>query len=744
VLINNSWGGACPDPTEAIYFRPMISAPLDHLNDKQRQAVTAPLCHLLVLAGAGSGKTSVLVHRMAWLIQDQGTSPLAMLAVTFTNKAANEMRTRMEGLLGHSVRGLWIGTFHGLAHRLLRLHYQDAQLPENFQILDSDDQYRLIKRMIKNQGLNEERFPPKQVQWFIQQQKEQGLRAKHLSASFNRHEAVMIELYQAYEEHCQAMGLVDFAELLLRSHELWLQHPSLLEHYQDRFHHILVDEFQDTNTIQYAWIRLLAGKAETKVMVVGDDDQSIYSWRGACVANLKHFETDFSNVMRIHLEQNYRSTATILQAANALIDNNPNRYKKTLWTQDEQGAPIKLYAAFNEIEEARFIAHSLKQWQQHGEALRHMAILYRSNAQSRILEEALLQAALPYRIYGGFRFFERSEIKDTLAYLRLCTNLDDDASFERIINHPPRGIGLKTVAHIRDHAKAQHLSLWDAARALCQSNDLSARAKTAITAFISFMEHMIQQLDPESFDHFTDLLLDDSGLRDHFRKEKGESGRARLENLNELVLACKQFIQEGQSNDDNISSSPLQAFLAHCALEAGEHQAKADEDCVKLMTFHAAKGLEFPCVIMAGMEEQLFPHQMCLDSPEQIEEERRLCYVGMTRTMKQLLLCYAESRRSYGQTQSYRTASRFISEIPKECIERINHNTRIQHTQTQTPQRKWQQQHDSGLSIGQSVRHASFGDGVVLQIEGQGAQSKVQVQFTSGAKWLMLDRAKLS
>ncbi|MFN3235128.1 MAG: DNA helicase II [Gammaproteobacteria bacterium] len=719
---------------------------LTQLNPEQRSAVTAPMQNLLILAGAGSGKTRVLVQRIAWLIQEKNVSPFSILAVTFTNKAANEMKHRIEALLGTSVQGMWIGTFHSLAHRLLRTHWREANLSETFQILDQEDQKRLIKRVMREHEFDEERWPPKQVQWYINNKKDQGLRAKHCQTGFNAHENAMISIYQHYESACEQAHLVDFAELLLRSHELWLHNETLLKHYQERFQHILIDEFQDTNAIQYAWIRMIAKQGNNHVMVVGDDDQSIYSWRGACVENIRNFERDFPNVQAIRLEQNYRSTSTILNAANALIDYNQDRYGKKLWTDGRQGDAIELYCAYNEIDEARFIADQLAQWHEHGESLRDAAILYRSNAQSRILEEALLQKNIAYRIYGGFRFFERAEIKDALAYLRLITNPHDDPSFDRIINVPTRGMGHRTVEAIREHAQANGLSLWAASQSLIQNEALPGRALNALKQFVTLINTLTENCDNATLDETIDYIIDASGLILHYQKERGEAGRARVENLRELVVAARQFDFSAIDQEDREQLTPVTAFLAHAALEAGEMQARDDEDSVKLMTLHAAKGLEFPFVIIAGLEEGLFPHQMCLDDPLQLEEERRLCYVGITRAMQKLILTYAESRRTYG-SESYRTASRFIHEIPPECLHEVRQSMKISRPMSATSSRQAQrsrQKHSSGFYIGQTVTHAKFGEGTILEIEGHGESAKAQIRFRVGTKWLMLGVAKLS
>lgn len=734
---------------------------LENLNNAQQQAVSSPLKNLLVLAGAGSGKTRVLVHRIAWLLQQENVSPFSILAVTFTNKAANELRARIEGLLGTSLQGMWVGTFHGLAHRLLRTHWQDANLVENFQILDSVDQLRLIKRVMRELNINEEHFPPKQAQWFINSKKDDGLRAKHLAAQHDsgstntygkqkQQERVYIDIYRAYENTCEQNGLVDFAELLLRSHELWLHKPELLAHYQERFQHILVDEFQDTNAVQYAWIRLLAGKGDKNhIMVVGDDDQSIYSWRGACVDNIHNFQQDFHQVEKIILEQNYRSTSNILNASNAVISFNTDRFGKCLWTQDNEGELINLYSAYNDLDEARYIADQLKQWQDSGEKLSDAAILYRSNAQSRTLEEALLQKNISYRIYGGLRFFERAEIKDALAYLRLVSNPFDNNSFERIINTPPRGLGNKSIDNIRAYARENNVSLWGASQELITHKLLSSRALACLGSFIELINHIKTQshIQNQAADidlaDIMELVIETSGLIAHYEKDRTEAGRARIENLQELVSAASEFDFDHLDVEDKEQLTPVTAFLAHASLEAGERQAEETQDSAKLMTLHAAKGLEFPLVILCGMEEGLFPHQMCLNDPRQLEEERRLCYVGMTRAMKKLVLTYAESRRLYGQ-ERHCQASRFIREIPAEYLQEVRLKTKISRPVSNfSPKPSFLQQSETGYQIGQNVSHPKFGPGVILDIEPNGEKTRIQIKFNVGTKWLIASMAKL-
>ncbi|HFD80370.1 MAG TPA: DNA helicase II [Gammaproteobacteria bacterium] len=717
-----------------------VSFIIDPLNEAQREAVTASQEPLLVLAGAGSGKTRVLVHRIAWLVQVEGISPWGILAVTFTNKAAGEMRSRIEQLIGVPTRGMWVGTFHGLAHRLLRAHWKEAGLPQSFQVLDSDDQYRVIRRLLKAMDLDESRWPPRQVQWFINARKDEGQRPQHIEHRGDPYQRQQLAIYQAYEELCRRSGLVDFAELLLRAHELWLQQPQLLAHYRERFRHILVDEFQDTNTIQYAWLRVLAGDSGS-ITIVGDDDQSIYGWRGARVENLQRFAQDFPGARTLRLEQNYRSTGVILKAANALIAHNDSRLGKNLWTAGSEGEPIRLYAALNEHEEARFVCEHIRRAIDDGAARSDIAILYRSNAQSRVFEERLLQAGIPYRVYGGLRFFERQEIKDALAYLRLCENRDDDASFDRVVNQPPRGIGVRTLDLVRERAKEKGIPLWAAASELARGDELAARARNALSAFLGVIERFADALSELPLAEQVEHIVEGAGLKEHYAKEKGEKGQARIENLEELVNAAREFEYEA---DEEEELEPLVAFLSHAALEAGEGQAGQWEDCVQLMTLHSAKGLEFDTVFLCGLEEGLFPHQRSVEEPGRLEEERRLCYVGITRARRQLYISYAEQRRLHGN-ENYCMPSRFIKEIPAELVEdlrprvqvsRPGHGSSVPHPPLESA--------PAGLGLGQRVRHASFGAGVVTSYEGQGGSARVQVNFEdAGSKWLVVAYAKL-
>ena len=755
-----------------------VSYLLDGLNPAQREAVSAPPGHYLVLAGAGSGKTRVLTHRIGWLLEVERASPWSILAVTFTNKAAGEMRARCADLIREGSRGLTVGTFHGIAHRLLRQHWREARLPETFQILDSDDQQRLLKRTITALGLDESRFPARQAAWFVNTAKDEGKRPDSFDHGGNPLTRSLIDIYRAYEETCQRSGLVDFAELLLRSHELWLTDDRLLAHYRERYRHLLVDEFQDTNTIQYAWIRVLAGQsgqaASGQVFVVGDDDQAIYGWRGARVENVQHFLRDFAGATTIRLEQNYRSTGTILKAANAIIANNPQRLGKQLWTAGEPGDPIALYAAYNEQDEARFVIERIREQIQHSGRADDCAILYRSNAQSRNFEEQLIQHDIRYRVYGGLRFFDRAEIKDTLAYLRLVANRHDDAAFERTVNTPPRGIGERTLDALRQRARTERSSLWDAALHELTGAGLAGRAKNALKAFLMLIEDLSKTCagigddalddaarerdlleagapivrDPaaaragaialaEQIDH----AIARSGLRDFYEADSRGSAESRVENLDELVNVASRF--ERTPEDLEAGFSELVAFLSHAALEAGETQGETWEDCVQLMTLHSAKGLEFPLVFLVGLEDGLFPSQRSLDEPGRLEEERRLAYVGITRARSTLILSYAESRRLHG-VETYNRPSRFLHELPRELLHEVR-------PRVQVSRPLYNARHDVSdqsaivFKLGQRVRHASFGEGIVVDAEGSGSHARVQVNFEdAGAKWLVLAYANLT
>ncbi len=714
-----------------------VTAILDPLNDAQRDAVTVPAAPCLVLAGAGSGKTRVLVHRISWLLSVEGVTPYGVLAVTFTNKAAHEMRSRIEQMLERPLGGMWVGTFHGLAHRLLRAHWQEAGLPQTFQILDADDQFRFIKRLMRGMEIDEARWPPRQVQWFINHYKDEGVRSAHLERTGDHYQDRMIDIYEAYEQACNRAGLVDFAELLLRALELVRDNESVQQHYHQRFSHVLVDEFQDTNAIQYAWIRLLAGESGN-VFVVGDDDQSIYGWRGARIENIQRFSKDYSAARTIRLEQNYRSTGTILTAANALIAHNTGRLGKDLWTAGDEGELIRMYAAYNEQDEASFVLERIREWVEQGNLRAETAILYRSNAQSRVFEEKLMGMGMPYRVYGGLRFFERAEIKDALAYLRLIQNHQDDAAFERIVNVPARGIGDRSLTVIRSLARERSLSMWDACLVALDEKPLAARALNALSAFQSLIRSIAQQIEGLPLYEQVEHMLDGSGLLELHRRDKSEKAESRLENLQELISAARAY----EPGEDEVEMSPLDAFLAHAALEAGENQADEWEDCVQLMTMHSAKGLEFPLVFMCGLEEGLFPHQRSIEDQDRLEEERRLCYVGMTRAMQQLYMTYAESRRLHG-TEKLSFASRFIKELPLEQIDEVRPVGLTQRNASLSSP-AWQDDEPAGFSLGDRVMHGKFGEGVVMNYEGQGSHARVQVHFEyEGSKWLVLAYANL-
>lgn len=712
---------------------------LDGLNERQREAVAAPLGNYLVLAGAGSGKTRVLTYRIAWLIGVENVSPNGILAVTFTNKAAAEMRHRIEDLLQDQITppfGMWVGTFHSLAHRLLRRHAPDAGLPADFQILDSEDQLRLVKRLVKSYNLDEGLYPPKQICWYINNKKDLGLRADQIEMR-SKEDRSWVEIYKIYQDACDRAGLVDFAELLLRTYELWLKKPLILQRYQQRFQHILVDEFQDTNNIQYEWVKLLAGNS-ANVMIVGDDDQSIYGWRGAKIDNIYRFLTDY-HAETIRLEQNYRSTENILQAANILIANNEGRLGKNLWTEGNKGDPVGIYRAFNEHDEARFVTSQIKQWVDEGGNYDQCAVLYRSNRQSRILEEAFLQSGLPYRIYGGLRFFERQEIKDALGYLRLLANRQDDVAFERVVNTPTRGIGDRTLEILRDIARKRTLTLWQATHLALEEKLVQGRAASALLRFIE----LINALDNDTFElplaEQTEFVIEHSGLKEMYQKEKGEKGEVRLENLDELVFAARDF----QKPDEAEEMSDLIAFLTHASLEAGEGQASPHQQCVDLMTLHSSKGLEFDRVFIVGMEEGLFPSGASGEEGR-IEEERRLAYVGITRARKKLTLCYAEQRRVYSQEEK-RIVSRFINELPEENIQEI----RLRGTVTRAINRESVGTTKSVLANpewkpGQRVKHHKFGYGSIINVEGSDKNCRLQIAFQNqGIKWLIAHLANL-
>ncbi|WP_295388926.1 DNA helicase II [uncultured Thiodictyon sp.] len=720
-----------------------VSKILDPLNDAQREAVSAPAGTRLVLAGAGSGKTRVLVHRIAWLIQVEQAPPWSLLAVTFTNKAAREMRTRIEEMLDHPVGGMWVGTFHGLTHRFLRAHWQDAGLPQHFQILDGDDQFRLIRRALKTLELDEAKWPPRQVQSFINKQKDEGLRPDHVDAAGDRYRSQMVAIYREYEAARRRGGSLDFADLLLCAHELLRSRADLLHHYRERFHHILVDEFQDTNAIQYAWLRLLAGTNDN-LFAVGDDDQSIYGWRGARVENIQSLERDFPGCQLVRLEQNYRSTGTILKAANALIARNPHRLGKNLWTEDGEGEPIRRYAAFNEVDEARFVVERIRKYTtDEGYRRAECAILYRTTAQSRLFEEALMNAQVPFRVYGGLRFFERAEVRDTLAYLRLLNNPDDDGAFERVVNTPTRGIGDRTIDLLREQARGSAVSLWQAALDVISAGTLGPRGTTALVRFVDLIRECNTATQGLDLAEMATHVIEAAQLADFYRKAKDGKGEERIENLAQFAETAGRFRQEIEDEE----ADPLGAFLAHAALEAGEAQADAFTDAVQLMTLHSAKGLEFPNVFLVGLEEGLFPHSMSAEDPARLEEERRLCYVGMTRAMHRLYVTHAESRRLYGKT-SDQAPSRFLREVPPELMEEVRArgvSYPAAGARASAPFATGSMSGDAGgFHLGQRVTHPKFGEGVVLNSEGHGPQARIQINFKeAGAKWLVLAYARL-
>lgn len=710
---------------------------LEMLNLAQQQAVSAPFGNLLVLAGAGSGKTRVLVHRIAWLLSEQLVSGTTVLAVTFTNKAAGEMRGRLEYMLGKEVHGMWVGTFHGLAHKILRLHWQEAQLPQNFQVIDADDQLQVIRRLFKNLNINEERFEPKKIQGFINRKKDEGIRSKELLLPESTFDQVMHEVYRNYEKLCEESGLVDFAELILRSYELLKANNELLVHYQARFLHVLVDEFQDTNVIQYRWLSLLAAKAKS-VTIVGDDDQSIYGWRGAKVENIRRFEREFTGTQVIRLEQNYRSTATILSAANALISHNTARLGKNLWTAGDKGEPITVYGAFNEEDEALYVVREIRAWLKEAHRPDEIGILYRSNAQSRVLEEALVRAGIPYNIYGGLRFFERAEIKDALAYLRLVINVKDDTSFERVVNVPPRGIGDKTLEKIAEMAKADQTCYWEAAKKAVETQLISGRIGAGLASFIEIIEDLMNYTS-QGLAKLVQTSIHKSGLLRFFKEQEGEKAQNRAENLEELINAASDFEVEYSIQND---VSPLSAFLAYTSLEAGERGVGHEENAVQLMTLHSAKGLEYPLVFMCGMEDGLFPHHFSRENPQALEEERRLCYVGITRAKMKLYLTYSEKRRVFGRDEE-RRPSRFLREIPEHLLKFVNRKISIQFPIIQETSNNTAAQLN-GLCLGQRVMHSKFGEGTIIDHEGMGERARVHVKFDIyGSKWLALSYAKL-
>ena len=725
------------------------------LNNKQLEAVTLPHQSALILAGAGSGKTRVLTARIAWLIQTGQVSPTGLLAVTFTNKAAKEMLTRITSSLPINTRGMWVGTFHGLCNRLLRAHHREAGLPASFQILDIADQLSAIKRLMKLMNVDDEKFPPKQVQQFINGCKDEGLRA-HAVDAYDPHSTKMREIFEEYDKQCQRDGVADFAELLLRCYELLERDANIRQHYQSRFKYILVDEFQDTNRLQYLWLKLLTGHKDGQqlncMFAVGDDDQSIYGFRGARVGNMRDFEKDFNIQHIVKLEENYRSHSNILDAANAIIANNTNRLGKNLWTAAGAGEPVRVYDAYNDTDEAQFIVDEIKMLHCEGTSLGEIALLYRSNAQSRILEHALFSANLPYRVYGGLRFFERAEIKHSLAYMRLIANANDDTALLRVINFPARGIGARSLEQLQESARAENCSLWQAAINKVGNGKLGGKG---IEGFVALIRHMVDSAYGITLPELAELATTTSGLKAHYQLDK--EGEDRIANLEELVTAAVAFTNQGFGNHNNVDGETeqdlLTQFLSHASLEAGEHQADVGRDALQLMTVHASKGLEFKAVFISGLEEGLCPHEQSLFENTALEEERRLMYVAVTRARQRLYLSHAQSRMLHGKVR-YGIPSRFLDEIPEVLLKRLNSKPVARsgggRDYTELPAMMSKQQSSTQKNampwkIGQQVAHAKFGEGVVVSYEGNASDMRVQVNFgREGLKWLAMEFAKLN
>ena len=717
-----------------------VSNILNELNDRQRDAVTSEAPSLLVLAGAGSGKTRVLVHRVAWIVEAMQSNPNSVMAVTFTNKAANEMKSRIQELLQSPLADLWCGTFHGLAHRTLKRFYKEANLISTFTVLDAEDQLRVIKRICKDNNLEESSWPAKQIQWQINSWKDAGKRPKNVDDNKDFYAETVKKIYSQYDEICKKDSLVDFAELLLKSYELLKSNKKVRDFFHRRFRHILIDEFQDTNVIQYAWLNEVASK-EASITAVGDDDQSIYGWRGAKVGHLEDFKTKHKHNETIRLEQNYRSTSIILNAANALIENNQARLGKNLWTESNEGEQITLYQAFNEQDEARFVAEIIKSWMDGGELFSDSAVIYRSNAQSRAIEEALLRANIPYRIYGGLRFYDRLEIKNAISYLRIIFNPHDNPAFERSVANPTRGVGAKTLAKIRSLANKHNISYIQASSKMIDENIISGRGANGLKKFLEIILGLCGKIDDISLSEIVGSILEQSGLIQFHEKEPGEKGKTRKENLEELLSAAKNF--EMSFSDDKTNREITEQFLSNVSLDAGDRQADEFDDAVQLMTLHSAKGLEFPLVFMTGLEETLFPHGRSMESSDQLEEERRLCYVGITRAMKKLYLTYAESRRLHGN-DIFNPPSRFIKEIPSECIMEIRPKASVTVPYSRNESKPMDFEDQIGIALGQKVQHPKFGQGIVLNYEGAGESARVQVNFESaGTKWLVLSFANL-
>jgi len=720
------------------------------LNNKQLEAVTLPQQSALILAGAGSGKTRVLTARIAWLIQTEQVSPTGLLAVTFTNKAAKEMLTRITASLPINTRGMWVGTFHGLCNRLLRAHHREAGLPASFQILDIADQLSVIKRLMKLMNVDDEKFPPKQVQNYINGCKDEGLRA-HAVDAYDPHSQKLREIFEEYDKQCQRDGVADFAELLLRCYELLERDANIRQHYQNRFRYILVDEFQDTNRLQYQWLKLLAGK-ENCMFAVGDDDQSIYSFRGARVGNMRDFETDFNVQSVVKLEENYRSHSNILDAANAIISHNKNRLGKNLWTSAGAGEPVRVYQAYNDNDEAQFIVDEIKMLHAEGTELGEMALLYRSNAQSRVLEHALFSANLPYRVYGGLRFFERAEIKHALAYMRLIANANDDTALLRVINFPARGIGARSLEQLQEAARAENCSLWQAAINKVGHGKVGGKG---IDGFVALIRQMVDEAYGISLSELAELATTLSGLKAHYQNEK--EGEDRIANLEELVTAAVAFTNQDFGNHSNTDGETeqdlLTQFLSHASLEAGEHQADVGREALQLMTVHASKGLEFKVVFISGLEEGLCPHEQSTYEANGLEEERRLMYVAVTRARQRLYLSHAQSRMLHGQVR-YGIPSRFLDEIPEELLKHLNSKPVAKSgygrdynelPAMMSKQQSSTQKNAMPWKVGQQVAHSKFGNGVVVSYEGNANDMRVQVNFgREGLKWLALEFAKLT
>ena len=719
-----------------------VSHILDKLNDDQRNAVTSEKQHLLVLAGAGSGKTRVLVHKIAWQVEAIGINPSAIMAVTFTNKAANEMRSRIESLLKAPMLDSWVGTFHGLSHKLLKRFHNEAGLSSGFTIIDSDDQLRIIKRISKEIGLDEATWPARQSQWQINNWKDDGLRSKNIKVDGDFYTETVNKIYKEYEDISQRDHLVDFGELLLKSYETLINSKAVKTFFQTRFKSVLIDEFQDTNTIQYKWLQEIASD-KSYVTAVGDDDQSIYGWRGAKVEHVNSFSEDFKNTEVVRLEQNYRSTNVILNAANALIGNNKERLGKNLWTEKIDGEQIILYQAYNEQDEARFIADILNDWMNKGGAYSEAAVLYRSNAQSRAIEEALLRVSIPYRIYGGLRFYERLEIKNAIAYLKIIFNNNDNPSFERSISNPTRGVGEKTLAKIRNTAKKYNISYIKASAKLLDEGSISGRGGSGLKDYLEFVAGCNTFIQENLLSELMELIIKETGLYAYHAKEPGEKGKTRTENLEELITATKNFEQsvtEKKSNEEIAKS-----YLDIISLDSGDRQASEHDDAAQLMTMHSAKGLEFKLVLLTGLEESLFPHGRSMESVSQLEEERRLCYVAITRAMEKLYITHAESRRLHG-TDTFNPPSRFLREIPKDLIDEIRPRaqTNIPYNRKDFEETKNEFEEEIGISLGQKVHHKKFGEGIVLNYEGSSDSARVQVNFDNyGTKWLVMAYANL-